>query len=480
LPGTRNVNDGNWHHVVAVYDRSIKYLYIDGVLEAQEVWAGPINLNNHPVLIGANAELADRSFNGWLDEIAIYKRPLNPDEVVEHYQAGISSVRNGLLSTRLKASGVPVVGNLAMDGSLSATGKLDVHATVGELPLGAFRFEDLAFDFTRNPGVSTATLRVGATLDTDRFTAPAAFPILASAPRFSGTISSTGEISLSANDETFKVLGYSFDELDFTLSGNTGGMGLLRLTRALPDRAVFKFLPDSPLAGTISTNGTVSLSTDVALTFGSLVATDGALSLNNADGLRASGTFRLDFEKLKGNVGFAGQISPLGTMALTNGAATQLGLDSFTFDLGVGSTLTASRFTANGKLNFGGFDLSGFLTVNNTGTISFTGTQSAVTDHIPFGVRLVSGKFVAGHPYAWLDWDASATFNGSALSTTISGTLTVEYEDRGSFVTKNFPMPAQNLFANGQVSVSTGEEFFDLLQNSYSTFSFQLPGAAKQ
>jgi len=33
MTGSRIVNDGLWHHVVAVYDGTNKYIYVDGTLD---------------------------------------------------------------------------------------------------------------------------------------------------------------------------------------------------------------------------------------------------------------------------------------------------------------------------------------------------------------------------------------------------------------------------------------------------------------
>jgi hypothetical protein len=87
LAGTRAVNDGLWHQVVAVYDGSAKYIYIDGTLDAQVATTGSIAQNTYAVLIGANAQVAGREFNGIIDEVAILTNALSAAQVLQVYNA---------------------------------------------------------------------------------------------------------------------------------------------------------------------------------------------------------------------------------------------------------------------------------------------------------------------------------------------------------------------------------------------------------
>jgi len=93
LEGNRNIMDGQWHHVAAVYDGSTKYIYVDGTLDVSAPATGSIATNSFPVCIGENAEilakgLADRHFNGIIDEVSVYKRALTSNEIAAIYNAG--------------------------------------------------------------------------------------------------------------------------------------------------------------------------------------------------------------------------------------------------------------------------------------------------------------------------------------------------------------------------------------------------------
>ena len=81
LEGTRDINDGQWHHVAAIYEGSTKYLYVDGALDASVGATGTINNSDYPVAIGANLQFPDRAFDGQIDDVRIYPLALSAAEV---------------------------------------------------------------------------------------------------------------------------------------------------------------------------------------------------------------------------------------------------------------------------------------------------------------------------------------------------------------------------------------------------------------
>jgi subtilase family serine protease len=88
LAGNKNINDGQWHHVAAIYDETNKYIYVDGVLDASTPATGTIAQNSYPVCIGENAEAPGHLWNGLIDEVSIYNRALTASEIQLIYVAG--------------------------------------------------------------------------------------------------------------------------------------------------------------------------------------------------------------------------------------------------------------------------------------------------------------------------------------------------------------------------------------------------------
>ena len=91
--GARKSGDGQWHHLVLTVERSgtqrTALAYIDGVEVARKVAEFDITLfdNSGPLIIGNNHHRSS-PWQGGLDELAIYDRPLSPATVVRHHGAG--------------------------------------------------------------------------------------------------------------------------------------------------------------------------------------------------------------------------------------------------------------------------------------------------------------------------------------------------------------------------------------------------------
>lgn len=85
------VNDGQWHHLVAVTDASGAEfggaVYIDGELAALTEGTPGLTANGQRVMIGENPDARGRYWNGEIDDVAIWNRALSASE--------IASIANG-------------------------------------------------------------------------------------------------------------------------------------------------------------------------------------------------------------------------------------------------------------------------------------------------------------------------------------------------------------------------------------------------
>ena len=93
--GTKNVNDGGWHHLVGVYDGSSLTLYVDGVVDGSVSSSGSIAMNNYDVEIGGNDQASGLEFHGAIYDARVYSRALCPAEVqaLSSGGSGASGVR---------------------------------------------------------------------------------------------------------------------------------------------------------------------------------------------------------------------------------------------------------------------------------------------------------------------------------------------------------------------------------------------------
>ncbi|MCP4537854.1 MAG: DUF11 domain-containing protein [Chloroflexi bacterium] len=92
LCSNAGIDDGQWHHVAMVFDGSTKYIYIDGLLDNSIAAQGTIDQNNYSVLIGENAQMQGRYFDGQMDDVRIYGVALSTTEIRHVMRGGQPNV----------------------------------------------------------------------------------------------------------------------------------------------------------------------------------------------------------------------------------------------------------------------------------------------------------------------------------------------------------------------------------------------------
>ncbi|MBE0537231.1 MAG: LamG domain-containing protein [Phycisphaerae bacterium] len=93
--GTRNVNDGQWHHVAGTYDGKTIKVYVDGILDVSGVGGGPVALETVPIMIGGNADTAGDGYRTWkgaIDDVRVYTYALSDAEIAALASEGINLV----------------------------------------------------------------------------------------------------------------------------------------------------------------------------------------------------------------------------------------------------------------------------------------------------------------------------------------------------------------------------------------------------
>lgn len=108
------VNDGEWHHVVAISENGVSTrLWVDGALVAEG--GAPAIANNGAVAlqIGGNPNAGGRDWNGGIDDVAMWGRPLTEAEIVEIYAKGQTGQP---LSSLFTLNPVPAVGPATLVG----------------------------------------------------------------------------------------------------------------------------------------------------------------------------------------------------------------------------------------------------------------------------------------------------------------------------------------------------------------------------
>lgn len=85
------IDINQWYHVVAVYDGSSQFLYINGELNNQRTTSGGDVIANSIAVRVARGNLST-AFNGYIDDVYLFTRALNSDEVSQLYNDQIDPV----------------------------------------------------------------------------------------------------------------------------------------------------------------------------------------------------------------------------------------------------------------------------------------------------------------------------------------------------------------------------------------------------
>jgi len=81
-----NYYDGEWHHIIGVYDGSYIRIYVDGAqLPNPLAQTGNIDSTTYDVVIGSGHSASGYFFNGFIDEVQVSSRPLNITEFLKSY-----------------------------------------------------------------------------------------------------------------------------------------------------------------------------------------------------------------------------------------------------------------------------------------------------------------------------------------------------------------------------------------------------------
>lgn len=121
IAGGADLTDGNWHHIVGTWGPAGKYLYVDGVLAANNSVGIQSSTGAMPYLtIGEGDSSCSHSpahqyFNGSLDDIRVYNRAVSASEVKLLYGLGTQTV-NASRNTTSGSLDSGLVGLWSFDG----------------------------------------------------------------------------------------------------------------------------------------------------------------------------------------------------------------------------------------------------------------------------------------------------------------------------------------------------------------------------
>lgn len=82
---TKAINDENWHHVLATYDKNYMRLYLDASEIERQAETGTPDTSTSNLYIGYEMPTDPRVFLNLIGEVRIYRRALTPQEIQRNY-----------------------------------------------------------------------------------------------------------------------------------------------------------------------------------------------------------------------------------------------------------------------------------------------------------------------------------------------------------------------------------------------------------
>ena len=115
--GTTDVNDGEIHHLALVSDpvNGTVDLWIDGAIEASNTNPN-VEDGANPMMIGENPDARGRTWDGLIDDVAAWNRPLSADEIAAIWADGLGASIGSLISTDTPVS-LPIAGTVSLLGT---------------------------------------------------------------------------------------------------------------------------------------------------------------------------------------------------------------------------------------------------------------------------------------------------------------------------------------------------------------------------
>ncbi len=184
------ISDQNWHHVATTIDvnnKTIKY-YIDGVLDKTNTFTTTPSLDLSNVLLGSwYVNSAYRSFDGLLDDLAIFSRVLSVAEIANLYSGGQSSSAG---TVNVTVSGYAGTVSCTLNGT-----NISAPATLNSQAAGSYTLS---------------------------CTAPSGYTINSITPAATQTLSAGGTVSFAVNLASTPTPTYTFTMLNGNKSAQAG------------------------------------------------------------------------------------------------------------------------------------------------------------------------------------------------------------------------------------------------------------------
>jgi hypothetical protein len=121
-----NLLDGNWHHISATFDGTIRSIYVDGILKGSDTPGSSHTVPAMNVRIGSTCtNCGGEYFNGGIDEVRIWNVSRSQCDVVSYMNCEIPSTETGLVANYHFNQGLDGTNNSTVTTLVDASGNLN-------------------------------------------------------------------------------------------------------------------------------------------------------------------------------------------------------------------------------------------------------------------------------------------------------------------------------------------------------------------
>ncbi len=168
ITGNTAVNNGQWHHVAAVYDPSATnkvMLYVDGVLDNQGNLTVTVNTGSTvKFVIGKRIDNIN-FFNGSIDEVRVWNVAKNAAEILANKNNEFCATQTGLIGYYKFNNGIDSGNNAANSTTLDYSGNNNTGT------LNNFDLTGSSSNYSSSPTLTLTTLDASVTPNTNTLTA---------------------------------------------------------------------------------------------------------------------------------------------------------------------------------------------------------------------------------------------------------------------------------------------------------------------
>ncbi len=401
------ISTNTWYHIAAVRGPSITQFYVNGNLEAQTNVTFAQNYGTLPLFFGTSGTTYwDHKLAGQLDEVSLYNRALNSNEIAAIFAAGSAGKCKGATPPSITVAPtnqtVAVGSNALFTVTATGTAPLSYQWQVGSTAITGATTSSLALTNVQTTDAGNYTVTItnlaGSTNSSATLTVLTPPSITLQPVGLTNGLGTTATFTATASGSPTLTYQWQFNGVNLTNNARITGVTTTNLTitsLVATDSGNYTLIARNPVGTATSSPAPLSVLAPPVVTIAPTSRTV-AVGANPVFTVTATGTAPLNYQWQVGSTAITGATTS--SLALTNVQTTDAGTYTVTITNLIGSTNSSATLTV---LTPPGIAQQPVSTTNNLGgSASFTaiasGSPTLVYQWRLNGTNLVNGARITG------------------------------------------------------------------------------------